>query len=285
MSEVTDLTVDPSNAEQSEAWDGDEGAYWAENAERFDRAVAAYHHGFMAAAGIGTSDRVLDIACGAGQTTRDAGRAASVGSAFGVDLSTRMIDYARQAAAREGVANVRFERADAQVHPFKAGTYDVAISRTGAMFFGDPVVAFANIARAMRPGGRLVLLTWQGPDGNEWIRELSGAMAAGRDLPAPPVDAPGPFSLANPERVRAILGRAGFTNVELEGRTEPMWFGDETDDAQRFVLGLLGWMLHGADDHVRRSAVEAVTATLSAHESRDGVLYGSAAWTIRATRP
>ena len=138
---------------------------------------------------------------------------------------------------------------------------------------------------AVRPGGRLVLLTWQGPDANEWIRELSGAMTTGRELPAPAADMPGPFALADPQRVRAILGGAGFTNVEIEDRTEPMWFGDDRDDAQRFVLGLLGWMLHGAGDDARSRALEAVTATLAAHESGDGVLYASGAWTILATRP
>jgi SAM-dependent methyltransferase len=67
------LRVDPSNAKQAKAWDGDEGAYWAAHAEHFDRTVAAYHLPFLDAAEIGTGDRVLDIGCGTGQTTR-AGR-------------------------------------------------------------------------------------------------------------------------------------------------------------------------------------------------------------------
>src|SRR5207237_926186 len=83
---------------------------------------------------------------------------------------------------------------DVQAHGFTPASFDLAISRTGTMFFGDPVAAFAKIARSLRPGGRLSLLTWQGPAGNEWIRELSGALAAGRDLPLPPPDAPGPFA-------------------------------------------------------------------------------------------
>src|SRR5207302_7733270 len=134
---------------------------------------------FMAAAGITGSDHVLDIGCGTGQTTREAARTAADGSALGVDLSARMIAYARQVAAREGLTNVEFAQADVQVQGFTPASFDLAISRTGTMFFGDPVAAFANIARSLRPGGRLSLLTWQGPAGNEWIRELSGALAAG----------------------------------------------------------------------------------------------------------
>lgn len=276
--------MDPSNAEQARAWDGDEGAYWADNAEHFDRAVAAYHGPFMAAANLSAEDQVLDVGCGTGQTTRDAARAASSGSALGVDLSARMIDYAGQVGARDGLANVRFEQVDAQFHPFMAEQFDVAISRTGAMFFGEPFAAFTNIARALRRGGRLVLLTWQGLDGNEWIRELSTAMAAGRDLPSPPPDAPGPFALADPERVWAVLGAAGFTDIQLEPHSEAMWFGEDVDDAQRFALGLLGWMLDGLDDEGRRRAVDNLRATLAAHDTGHGVLYGSATWTITAIR-
>jgi SAM-dependent methyltransferase len=288
VGKVTGLTVDPANAEQAKAWDGDEGAYWADNAEHFDRAVAAYHGPFMSDAEITATDQVLDIGCGTGQTTRDAARAAASGAALGVDLSARMIEYARRAADREGLGNVRFEQADAQVHPLTSPAvspgFDVAISRTGAMFFGDPVAAFTNIARAIRPGGRLVLLTWQPPATNEWIGELSGALAAGRDLPLPPADAPGPFSLSDPDRVRTILGSAGFGGVKLDPGSEPMWFGHDTDHAHRFVLGLLGWMLQGLDESARARAHANLRATLSAHATNEGVLFGSATWTIYATR-
>ena len=284
MNEVTALKVDRSNTAQAKAWDGDEGVYWADNAEHFDKTVAGYHVPFTAAANIAAQDQVLDIGCGTGQTTRDAARAASSGSVLGVDLSARMIDHARQVAAREGLANVSFEQADVQIHPLMAGVFDVAISRTGAMFFGDPVAAFTNVARALRRGGRLVLLTWQGLDGNEWIRELSTAMAAGRDLPTPPPDAPGPFSLADPVRVRAVLGAAGFTDIQLEGHNKAMWLGHDAADAQRFALGLLGWMLDGLDDQGRRRAVDDLRANLTAHDTGHGVLYESAAWTIGATR-
>ena len=103
------------------------------------------------------------------------------------------------------------------------------------MFFGDLTAAFTNIGHALVPGGRLVLVAWQPLPANEWIREISGALAAGRDLPAPPPDAPGPFSLSDPDRVRSILTAAGFTGIEMEGTTAGMWFGTDADDAHRFV--------------------------------------------------
>ena len=138
-----------------------------------------------------------------------------------------MIDHARRRAAQEAISNVQFEQVDAQVYAFEPAAFDVAISRTGAMFFGDIVAAFTNIGRALRPSGRLTLLTWQPLPNNEWIRELSTALAAGRDLPAPPPEAPSPFALADPDRVRSVLTSAGFADIELDGTTARMWFGND----------------------------------------------------------
>src|SRR5438105_6448712 len=109
------VPVASSNVEQLRAWDGDEGAYWADHPDYFDRSVAAYHERLMAAAAIGERDHVLDVGCGTGQTARDAARAASAGSALGVDLSSRMLDYARRRATDERVDNVTFVQADAQI--------------------------------------------------------------------------------------------------------------------------------------------------------------------------
>ena len=278
------LPVHPCNAEQLRAWDGDEGAYWADHADQFDRSVAAYHERLLDAAAITESDRGVDIGCGTGQTTLDAARAASKGSALGVDLSARMLDQARRRAGAERVGNASFQQVDAQIHPFEPQVFEVAISRTGAMFFGDLPAAFANIGRALVPRGRLVLMAWQPLAANEWLRKISGALAAGRDLPGPPPDAPGPFALSEPERVRGVLAGGGFSDVELEGVSAGMWFGDDADDAHRFVLGLMGWMLEGLDDIGRARAIDELRATMAAHETTEGVVFGSAAWIIHARR-
>jgi len=278
------VRVDPSNTEQARAWDGDEGAHWAANADRYDRSVADYQVRFLEASSIDPSDRVLDIGCGTGQTTLDAARIARSGSALGVDLSGEMIEIAKGRAAGEGLGNATFEQADAQIHPFEAGGFDVAISRTGAMFFGDPVAAFTNIGRALRPAGRLALLTWQPVPDNEWIREIATAMAAGRELPTPPPEAPGPFSFSDPGRVRSILTDAGFREVSLEPMTGRMYFGPAAEEAYHFLVGVAGWMLKGLDADGRSRALGALRASIDAHESADGVTYNSATWLISAKR-
>ena len=208
---------------------------------------------------------------------------AATGQVLGVDLSGPMLAVARARSEQLGLRNVRFLQADAQVHPFTAAGFDIAISRAGSMFFGDPRAAFANIGRALRPGGRIVLLTWQPPDRNDWVDDLTQALA-GTQPPAPTVGTPGPFSLSDPPLVRELLVAAGFDRIRIDSVAELMCFGRDVDDAQSFVLELLGWMLQDRDDADRRRAVDALRSTLQAHSTQDGVLLGSAGWLINATR-
>jgi SAM-dependent methyltransferase len=285
MTDSATLRVDPANTDQARAWDGDEGTYWAEHAVRFDATMARYQRPLLDAARIAPGDRVLDIGCGTGRTTRDAAARAPDGSACGVDLSSAMIEWARLRAARERVGNASFTQGDAQVHPFPAASFDVVISRTGAMFFGDPDAAFANIARAIRPGGRLALLTWQPAARNEWFTTFVTALAAGRQRPAPPPDRPGPFSMSEPDRVRRLLRGAGFADVAVTGHRAPMYYGRDADDAHAFVLGILGWMLDGLDEAGRARASDALHAALHEHRTVAGVLLDSAAWIVTARRP
>jgi hypothetical protein len=129
------------------------------------------------------------------------------------------------------------------------------------------------------------MLVWRGAEHNEWIREFTSALTAGRDLPAPAENAPGPLALADPGRVETLLTGAGFADVELVARRASMWFGADADDAHRFVLGLLGWMLDGLDDTTRSRALDDLRATITVHQTSEGVTYDSGAWLVRARRP
>jgi SAM-dependent methyltransferase len=279
---VDGLVADPSNADMVGAWDGKEGAFFAAHAERVDRSLASSHRPFLEAAAIQADERVLDVGCGTGETTRDCARAAVNGSALGVDLSSQMLALARRTATAEGLTNIEFLQADAQIHPFGSAGFDVVVSRLGSMFFGDPVAAFTNLRRALRPGGRLTLLTWQGIADNEWLTEFRRAMADGRDLPAPPSDAPSPFALSDAKRVSGILGAAGFTGISFQSLHEPMRFGSTTEDAFDFVSEQLGWMIEDLDDNGRNRALEALRSSIAAHTEDGGVFYASATWLIQA---
>jgi SAM-dependent methyltransferase len=286
-STTTTFVVDPTNLLQAQMWDGDEGAHWAQHQTRYDAAIARFHPAFMAAAAITAADRVLDIGCGTGQTTLEAARSAVDGHALGIDLSSQMVDAARRSAATVGISNARFVTGDAQVHPFEPAGYDVAISRTGAMFFGAPRDAFANIARSLRPGGRLALLAWQGIEANEWLREISAVVAAGGRLPFPTSGGPGPTSLGDPSEVRALLSAAGFADVALDGVRAPMVFGTDADEASTFLWSRAGHQLAaaGADESGRWRAEALLRDSVERHASPEGVLYDAAAWLVTARRP
>jgi SAM-dependent methyltransferase len=280
------VRVDETNSEALRAWDGYEGACWTEHEARFDESLARYHPFLLDAANITTTDQVLDIGCGNGQTTRDAAGRAASGTALGVDLSSAMIELARRRAAEQAITNVAFRQADAQIHAFDADAFDLAISRMGTMWFGNPLAAFTNIARALRPGGRLTMLVWQSLADNEWLCEFRHALAVGRALPALPADAPGPLSLADPGRVRTILSDAGFSDVTLTARREPMYFGKDAGDAYEFVrrLGFAEPMLEGLGEGDRARALDALRATITAHQTDEGVQYSSAVWLVAAQR-
>jgi len=280
------MRVAASNVQQAKVWDGGDGDYWTEQERIFDRSLAGHHGQFLAAARIGAMERVLDIGCGTGQVTRDAARQADGGTALGVDLSARMIERARKRAAEEGVANAEFLQADAQAYPF-AETFDLAVSRTGAMFFGDPVAAFVNIAAALRPGGRIVLLNWQGISQNPWFGAFTNAVTDGRGMPPMPPNAPSPFAMADPERVRAMLLDAGFIGVEWQDLRAPMYFGRDADEAHRFLggMGVSRMLMRGQSDAERERALSNLRTVVAAQETPGGVFFPSATWLVKARRP
>jgi SAM-dependent methyltransferase len=287
MPETVTVTVDPTNAAAALAWDGPDGAHWVEWDHVYDRSVARYDERLLDAAGIGRGDRVLDIGCGSGSIACAAARVAAAGSVVGVDLSTGLLGLARQRAEVEGVTNVEFIRTDAQAHPFDPGSFDVAVSRTGAMFFGDPGAAFENIARALRPGGRLALLTWQPVSNNGWLVAIRTALALGRELPEPTAySGPGPFSMSDPDRVRDVLMRAGFSEVTVAGYSEPMWFGRDADEAFAFLstIGVVKGTLTGIEESGQAEALTMLRRSIDSHVTAEGVVYPSATWVITAIR-
>lgn len=249
--------------------------------------AARYDPLLHCAAAIAAADRVLDVGCGAGVSTLAAGRAAPEGSALGVELSAALVKRAAERARAARLAHVSFVHDDAGSHPFEPASSDVVISRFGAMYFGHPGPAFANLAAALRPGGRLALVAWRDPARNEWLSAVSGALAGGRDLPERRPGDPGPFGLADAAAVRELLAGAGFADVALEGADEPVCLGADPDAAYAMVSTqkLARDLLSGADAAARRAAFDALRAVLEAHHTADGVLFGASAWVVSATRP
>jgi SAM-dependent methyltransferase len=254
-------------------------------ADHYDAELRWHHERLLLATGIGPADHVLDIGCGAGQSTRDAARAAVYGSALGVDVSEQMLERARRRTADEGPHNVAYELGDAQVHPFAPAHFDLIISRFGTMFFADPVAAFRNIARAAKPGARLVMIVWQTEVSNEWATAIRDSLTGGAvAAPVPPgLD---PFSLADPRTVEAILTAASFAEIDFEDVHVPVYYGPDPATAFDLVcdLKMTKDLIAGFDGPATERALSRLRDTLSAHHTADGVLFDSRSRIVTARR-
>jgi SAM-dependent methyltransferase len=250
----------------------------------YDAELRAHHEHLRAAYGIGPGDEVVDIGCGTGLTTREAARAAAPGGVVGVDVSERMLERARHLTAAEGLGNVGYELGDAQTHRFDRAGFDVAISRFGTMFFSDPPAAFANIAAALRPGARLVMLVWQRREHNEWAQAIDAALGEAAQPPPPDAD---PFSLGDADITAGILEGAGFEGVRFEDVHEPVLYGHDLDAALEFVLGFqcTSAALASLSDGDAASTVERLRQMLAAHHGDErGVVLDARSWLITARR-
>ncbi|RVE89876.1 class I SAM-dependent methyltransferase [Sinorhizobium meliloti] len=253
-----------------------------DRADFYDAELAQHNRHLRIAAAVRADDRVLDIGCGAGQTTREAARAATQGEAVGLDISAEMLEEARRRSAAERLRNVVFEQGDAQFHAFPTGGFDLCISRFGVMFFADPAAAFANIGRAMRPGARLVWMVWQSGERNQWSRAIRQALAPAIAVSA---GASTPFSLGDPQVATDLLSVAGFTSIDFTDVQEPVFYGSDVDAAFDALTSLylvkdaLAGTNEPPDKPLRR-----LRDLLEVHMTPQGVFFDSRAWIITARR-
>jgi SAM-dependent methyltransferase len=210
------------------------------------------------------------------------------GSVLGLDVSGPMLAMAITRARAAGLENVRFERGDAQVHALPDAGFDALVSRFGVMFFDDPHVAFANLARSLRSGGRVVFACWQELLANEWLMVPAGAALAYVPMPdLGEAGGPGPFSLADADCIRALLEGVGFTELSVDDVRCPMPMGATVEDTVAFMQGtdMAATLMADVSEDVAGAAWEAVRAALAPYAGRDGVVVGGAAWIVTATKP
>ena len=272
------------NAAEIENWNEGRGKSWLMLHERLDRQLRPVGHAAMDRAGFKPGDRVLDVGCGCGETSVEIAARVAPGRVLGVDVSTQLLDVAREAAT----ANLQFIEADAQVHAF-SGDFDVLFSRFGVMFFDDPPAAFANLRRALKPSGRLAFCCWRAPDQNDWLslplRETQHL------LPAPPPgdpQAPGPFAFADGERVKSILASAGFADIAVE-RLDLEIGADSLEDSvfTAMRIGTLGTLLRQVDasKDLKRQVDEALRQAMSKHLTDGVVRLAASVWIVSARNP
>ena len=284
------MTKNRANDDQITYWDGSAGDIWIRNQELLDGQLEVFAGAAIGDAKLATGSSVIDIGCGCGATTLAAARAVGTqGSVLGVDLSASMLARAAERARSEGLDNISFRQADAQVDAFESAKVDAVISRFGVMFFDDPAQAFTNIALAMKPGATLSFACWQAVNKNPWMMlpVLEALKLVEMELPTDPF-APGPFAFADSARVQNILEGAGFCDVSPRSFEPELAVagGREVERSAEFLmdLGPMRRVLADADDDLRAAVREAIAGAIAPYETPTGVIMPSAAWIVSAVK-
>jgi ubiquinone/menaquinone biosynthesis C-methylase UbiE len=220
--------------------------------------------------------RVLDLGCGTGRTTLElAALAGSDGAVVGVDIAAELLARGRAETARLGIDTADFVHGDVQVINLGESQFDAAYSRFGVMFFADPVAAFANVRKALRPGRMLSFVCWGAVLENDWALVAVAAVVqvTGLPPPMPGPGEPGSFSLAEPDRVREVLSTAGFGDIQVTPRVDQIVISEEqlTDfAATTFELVRIAGALEDADQQTCARALAAIEQGLRARLQDDG---------------
>jgi ubiquinone/menaquinone biosynthesis C-methylase UbiE len=238
-------------------------------------------------------DKALDIGCGFGDTAiKLAHRVGPGGSVLGLDCCDAFMEYGHKQAAAEGLENITFVNGDALIYPFEP-EYDFVFSRFGTMFFSNPVAAFRNMRKALKPGGVVTHIVWRDREDNPWLSMAKDVVL--QFLPPPGEDAltcgPGPFSMANQEMVTGMMTSAGFEDIHFERVDAPVLVGRTVEDAIGFQLaiGPAGEVFReaGEEAETKRLEIEAAMADAIGKQKTeaDGIVMASSSWVISARNP
>lgn len=212
---MTPANIDPAAVKQGQraSWDA-LSSNWEAVRERFELGAAAVTERLLDLGGVREGHAVLDVGTGHGEPALTAARRVGpAGRVTGVDISPSMLDLARRRAG--GMPNVGFAEADVESIDLPAASFDVVLSRWGLMFAVDRVAAFRGLARLLVPGGVLAAAVWGEPPSAPTISLGFRVLSERLELPPPPPGTPGPFSMADPERLAAEVAAAGFGDVSV----------------------------------------------------------------------
>ncbi len=279
--------ADARNAEQVEFWNGPTGRRWVERQAEQDALLAPITAALLARARAQPGERVVDVGCGCGETTIALGRRVLPGGrVLGIDISAPMLAHA--ATRVQPGLPIELVEADATTHPFAEGAFDLLVSRLGVMFFAEPERAFANLRRALRPGGRLVFVCFRAPRDNPWIMlPLNAAYEHVPPLPKMGSEDPGPFAYANDERLRRILAGAGFSSISLETLDVKLDLAggrglDAAVDAA-LAMGPASRAIEGQQPEVRDAVEASMRRLLAGHQQGEAVPLAAALWLVSAS--
>jgi SAM-dependent methyltransferase len=282
------------NDEAIEAWNGVLFDRFVKYREIVTSGLGAHGEAALALYPPERGERVLDIGCGFGDTTRRiAGLVGPDGEAVGVDAAERFIEAARGEAEEAGVENARFVVGDVQLTKLE-DRFDRAFSRMGTMFFDNPVAALRNVREALDPGAQLTMVVWRRKLDNDWLHRAEVIVeryVTEPDETDEPTCGPGPFSMATADTTSHLLLNAGFEEIVFHRTDIEIEIGHDLDHAVDFALALgpagEAIRLAGDDAERIRSQIEAaLREALSEYVKPDGVVRAPAStWIVAARAP
>ena len=158
--------------------------------------------------------KILDIAAGTGEPALSIAASIKNGVVTITDISEEMMEIAREKAIAKELSNIETVICDASDLPFENGSFDAVSCRFGFMFFPDIQLAANEIYRVLKPGGRFATTVWNFPEKNFWVTAIMGTIMRLMEIPPPPPEVPGMFRCCKPGRMRDILEKAGFNDIE-----------------------------------------------------------------------
>jgi SAM-dependent methyltransferase len=282
--------VAAENAEAIEAWSGPLFERFVRFRPLVTDGLGAHGEAAIATHPPARGDRVIDLGCGFGDTTRRLAELTG-GGAVGVDVAEPFVELARREAAEDG-AEVEFRLVDVQSGEL-GGPYDYAFSRMGIMFFANPVQALRNVREAMSPGGRVCFVVWRRKLDNDWVHRAELVVEEYLEHPEKsdePTCGPGPFSMANADTVTEQLKLAGFEQISLQRCDLPIKLGEDLDAAveMNMAIGPAGEVLRlwgDRADEIRPKIAAEIRAALAEFDGPSGVMAPASTWIVAARAP
>jgi SAM-dependent methyltransferase len=245
---------------------------WGEHADYVDERSGALTGELLDRARLTTGDRVLELACGPGGLGLAAARRVAPGGAVVLsDVAPAMVEIARRRA--EGLPAVEARVLDLEDIAEPDAAYDAVLCREGLMFAADPARAAGEIARVLRPGGRVALAVWGPREQNPWLGLVLDAVSEQVGFPVPPPGVPGPFALSDAERLGSLLAGAGFEDVDVHASPVPARAASFTEywERTRALAGPLAQILAGMPAEAQAAIGDRLETATEQYRTADGI--------------
>ena len=241
---------------------------WSEFAEGAGRHICER---LVELAGVQPGSRVLDVAAGYGEPALTAARKAGPeGRVVATDISAEMLAFGRERAAAAGVDNLEFMQSDASSLDFPHESFDAAVSRWGIIFEPDAEAAAGRIRGFLKPGARMAIASWGGPDQVPFLSIPMRTTMERFDLSPPPPGTPGPLSRPTPDAIGGLLEGGGFSDVTVE-QDEVVYEFKSPEDFTAYVRAIAAPIRAMIEQHAGDAQEEAWEAiTQAAAEEGDG---------------